>query len=283
MKNNDLIIDIGMHKGEDTDYYLRKGFTVVGVEADPNLTAHCRDRFADEIRDSRLSIVEGAIVPPDYRGEEVVFFKNRRSVFGTINTDWAQRNFRLGAPSTQIQVPVIDMPELLRSYGTPFYMKVDIEGTDLVCVQYLKDADEKPDYISFESDKISLSGISNEISVLQGLGYESFMAVQQATIFRLTDEISDTETYRFEGGSSGPFGPWLAGEWVSGEALLEIYRGVFEQYRRFGDDTMWATSRPFRVAGALILRLAGIALPGWYDTHARHSSVSGKSAAPPFD
>ncbi len=221
-------------------------------------------------------------MPPDYRGEEVVFFKNRRSVFGTINADWAQGNDRIGAASSQIRVPVIDMSELLRSYSSPFYMKVDIEGMDLDCVQYLKDADEKPDYISLESDKTSLSGIANEISVLQGLAYDSFMAVQQATIFRLTHKISDTETYRFESGSSEPFGPWLAGEWVSGEALLEIYRGVFEQYRRFGDDTVWANTLPLRVARAFFLRLTGIALPGWYDTHARHSSVSGKSAAPPF-
>ncbi len=282
MKSSELIIDIGMHKGEDTDYYLRKGFTVLGVEADPDLAAHCRDRFAEEIRARRLSIVEGAIVPPDYRGEEVVFFKNRRSVFGTINADWVRRNDWIGAASSQIRVPVIDMSELLGRHGSPFYMKVDIEGTDLVCVQYLQDNDEKPDYISLESDKTSLAGIENEISALQDLGYDSFMAVQQAKIFRLTDEISDTETYRFESGSSGPFGPWLAGEWVSGETLLEIYRGVFEQYRRFGDDTVWAKTLPLRVARALFLRLTGIALPGWYDTHARHSSVSGRRAAPSF-
>jgi len=28
-----LIIDVGMHKGYDTEFYLRKGFRVVAVEA----------------------------------------------------------------------------------------------------------------------------------------------------------------------------------------------------------------------------------------------------------
>ena len=32
-----IIFDIGMHCGEDTDFYLKKGFTVVGVEANPEL------------------------------------------------------------------------------------------------------------------------------------------------------------------------------------------------------------------------------------------------------
>ena len=35
-KHADLIYDVGMHRGEDTAFYLRKGFRVVAVEADQN-------------------------------------------------------------------------------------------------------------------------------------------------------------------------------------------------------------------------------------------------------
>jgi len=35
--NKNLIIDVGVHQGEDTEYYLKKGFCVVGIEADPQL------------------------------------------------------------------------------------------------------------------------------------------------------------------------------------------------------------------------------------------------------
>jgi hypothetical protein len=35
--DGNLIYDFGMHDGADTDYYLRKGFRVVAVEADPLL------------------------------------------------------------------------------------------------------------------------------------------------------------------------------------------------------------------------------------------------------
>ncbi len=31
-KHDDLLYDVGMHKGEDTDYYLKKGFKVIGIE-----------------------------------------------------------------------------------------------------------------------------------------------------------------------------------------------------------------------------------------------------------
>ena len=32
-----LIFDIGFHKGEDTLFYLLKGYRVIAVDADPNL------------------------------------------------------------------------------------------------------------------------------------------------------------------------------------------------------------------------------------------------------
>jgi 16S rRNA A1518/A1519 N6-dimethyltransferase RsmA/KsgA/DIM1 with predicted DNA glycosylase/AP lyase activity len=57
-----LIFDIGLHQGEDTEFYLEKGFEVVAFEADPVLADQCRRKFSDQIADQRLVIVEGAIV-----------------------------------------------------------------------------------------------------------------------------------------------------------------------------------------------------------------------------
>ncbi|HKF56732.1 MAG TPA: hypothetical protein VKJ45_14845 [Blastocatellia bacterium] len=35
--NAQLIYDVGPHLGEDTDFYLQKGFTVVAIKANPAL------------------------------------------------------------------------------------------------------------------------------------------------------------------------------------------------------------------------------------------------------
>ena len=55
-----------MHKGEDTHYYLLKGFDVVAFEADPNLVQFSKRRFKKEIDQKRLIIIEGAIVPENF-------------------------------------------------------------------------------------------------------------------------------------------------------------------------------------------------------------------------
>ncbi len=33
--NKSLIIDVGMHTGRDTEFYLKKGFEVIAIEANP--------------------------------------------------------------------------------------------------------------------------------------------------------------------------------------------------------------------------------------------------------
>ena len=48
-KYDDLIYDVGLHKGEDAEFYLRKGFRVVAFEADPDLIAFCRERLKEFI------------------------------------------------------------------------------------------------------------------------------------------------------------------------------------------------------------------------------------------
>src|SRR5439155_903845 len=50
----DLVFDVGVNNGEDTAHYLRRGFRVVGVDANPEMVAFCERRFEDDIRTRRL-------------------------------------------------------------------------------------------------------------------------------------------------------------------------------------------------------------------------------------
>jgi hypothetical protein len=42
-KHADLVYDVGMNRGEDTEFYAKKGYQVVGFESDP--LDQCRKRF----------------------------------------------------------------------------------------------------------------------------------------------------------------------------------------------------------------------------------------------
>src|SRR5258705_8559783 len=52
-----LIMDLGAHNGDDTAYYLQKGFRVVAVEANPLLAEQVENRFQKEGRRGRLTVL----------------------------------------------------------------------------------------------------------------------------------------------------------------------------------------------------------------------------------
>jgi FkbM family methyltransferase len=286
-KHADLIFDVGLHRGEDTAFYLAKGFRVVAIEANPELVSLCRARFAAFIDQGKLHIVEGAIVDPANVAPDqktVTFYKNETGTsWGTVCSEWAERNERMGTEVRTLHVPILDFAAVLAEFGIPHYMKVDIEGCDLLCLKTLRKFVARPDYISFESDKVSFASIQHEFDLLSELGYEEFQAVEQFGIppghkppfpAREGEFVEQT----FELGSSGLFGAELPGKWMSRSAILRLYRMIFAGYRLLGDDGImyqWqfrGASRLRRLVKRLLEIATGATVPGWYDTHARLST-----------
>ena len=126
-KNPNLIYDVGMHRGQDTDFYLKKGFRVIGFEANPENAAFCRERFAAAIESGDLIIVEGAITEffaTDESGKTVKFYRNENhSLWGSTADDWAYRNEVMGTSNEVIEVAAVNFTKCLEKYGIPFYLK----------------------------------------------------------------------------------------------------------------------------------------------------------------
>ena len=61
MSTKPLIYDFGMHNADDTEIYLRKGFRVVAIEADPSLCEQARKRLSEHVASGELVVVNKAI------------------------------------------------------------------------------------------------------------------------------------------------------------------------------------------------------------------------------
>ena len=280
-KHDDLIYDVGLHKGEDTDFYLKKGFRVIAFEADPALVAACQERFARAIEDQRLVIVPGAIVKPaaaDGGTRKVSFYHNRdNSVWGTVDPSWARRNEQLGTRNEVIEVDAVDFAACIRRCGMPYYMKIDIEGADLVCLETLLGFDCRPTYVSLESEAASFTKLREELDLLERLGYTEFAAVQQEEIeLQVQPQPAREGTYvahRFEEGSSGLFGRDLPTPWESRAEIEKRFRKILVLCRLFGGHSILRRVRGGRKLLGFLRRRVGRPLPGWYDTHARLPSA----------
>lgn len=272
MIRRDLVFDLGMHRGEDTAFYLAKGFRVVGFEADPALAELCRTRFSAAIRTGNVEIIEGAIAPQSSSGR-IAFYKNpQKTVWGTIDSDWVERNKRFGRNAIRIEVPVVDLSAAFQAHGIPHYIKIDIEGADHAVLDALRALPERPRFLSIESEKVSFTKLEAELSLLRSLGYKRFAAVQQAGIGQSKVIVRDLEgnrvEFEFEEGASGVFGDDIA-EWRSFEECLQQYRTIFKLYRWFGDQPLIAGVPGGRLIRSVTRRwIVRGPLPGWYDTHA---------------
>lgn len=246
---SDTIFDLGLHRGEDTDYYLKKGFRVVAVEANHKLAAHCRSRFAAEISKGSLTIIEGAIAPPS-AGDNVTFYLNpNSSIWGTLYIDRAQKWAETqGTGIAPCIVRRIDLGEMFLTYGVPHYLKVDLEGADELVYDALHALDQRPQFVSLEK-------IGGCLKPLSDLGYHQFRIVTQGKIFgkqlKIRTRSGALLDYTFEEHASGPFGRDLDLPWAG----IDECKKQADKIKRLRD--FWKSDAP-----------KGQRFPAWYDTHA---------------
>lgn len=261
--NPELIFDVGAHVGEDSDFYLKLGYRVVAIEANPQLAENLNKRFADQVRDGRYTVINRAIGESD---AHITFYINKtNSVWGTAYPEWSKRNEGFGTTSEEITVQSMRFTDVIQNYGCPFYLKIDIEGADMLCVHALKEAGCRPKYISVESNKTSWKGLLDEFETLENLGYRKFKVVDQRT--HKDGSFPNVKgaliRHSFEEGATGPFGEATEGEWLTKEQAIRKYIGIFFIYKTIGDNTVLSKMlRHVPLVKRVLKRVS------WYDTHA---------------
>lgn len=211
-----MILDIGVHNGDDSAFYLAKGYRVLGVEANPALAARARERFAREIDDGRYRLIEAAIAP---RAGQIEFIVN------LDKDDWSSTDPKYGARDgtrhDRITVPAMVFEQVLEQAGSVHYLKCDIEGGDLDVLRGMLRSAARPRYCSFElHDSVYLS-------YLAVLGYNRFKIINQNLnwLVKLPSPAVEGRyvEHQFSAHTSGPFGEETPGTWMSLDETLEMH------------------------------------------------------------
>jgi len=272
----ELIYDIGMHDGDDSKFYLRKGFRVVAVEADPETCRATAERLPTFIATKQLTIVNRAIAPA--RGP-VTFYRSKTPGWGTIVDEWDADNAARGVPSEPITVEGITLADLVAEYGDAFYMKLDIEGMDRRALETLAETSVRPRYVSMETSFArdpSFEAVQGDFELLAKLGYDRFKIIDQVHV---EDQLSPDPPLagcfvpvRFTSGASGLFGEESPGPWLTRECALDEFARLIR--RKWLDIRLYRNMRYYLLYCKIMFRLTG-RYPnlGWYDIHAKHSTV----------
>jgi len=198
----DLIFDVGAHNGNDTAYYLSRGFRVVAIEAHPQYCCALYGRFRQAIAAGRLRVLNFAIA--ERPGLCALLESQKESQWSTIVPEVAASK---SGEFREIIVPALTFDYVFERFDTPYYLKVDIEGSELNVFRHLVD---RPKYISFET----CQDVFHILGILRNLEYSRYKLVNQ----RLIHE----ETIAW----SGPFGEDTPGQWVDDKVLEEQMRAI---------------------------------------------------------
>ncbi len=212
----DLIFDLGANQGEDTEFYLAKGFRVVGVEANPLLCNALREKLAGAIGEGRLVLLNTGIwtearTATFYVNEENDHWSSFDPAYGT----------RQGTRFHTLEIPCITVQDLFAQYGLPHYLKIDIEGADRLVLAQMRGMAAVPRYISVEEYG------PQAFRDLHALGYRRFKAVPQGDKRWAVPPNPPREGRyvhkSFSGRDSGLFGDELPERWVELEPALEWF------------------------------------------------------------
>jgi FkbM family methyltransferase len=212
---NKIVYDIGADRGCDTKNYLDLGYKVIAVDASPDNCNHLRNEFAQQIEQDDLIVVNRGIYDTSHK--EVDFYINPKdSSVGSFIQILASRMFSgsnkyksLYGVCKCVPVKIITLFDLIKTYGIPYYIKIDIEGFENTALLSLTE-DIKPKFISSEIFRIST------IKILGDLGYTKFRLIKQ--------DVS--------GKVSGLFGDHINNEWVS-------FDKVIDQFKSNRDKSIW--------------------------------------------
>ena len=216
---SDLIYDIGMHNGRDTAFYLAKGFKVLAVEASASYCELAKNNFATFIEKGQLTICNAALAEQE---GEVVFRKYKgHDDWSSVVPQWNDSMYK--EEYEEERVKAISIKNLIAQHGCPYYMKIDIEGSDHVALQGMLEVKERPQFVSVEL--LSVNNLKGRpdvdfleiLCLLRALGYTKFQIVDQSkhekTVCPKPSREGEYVDFKFDGYSSGLFGKELPNNW----------------------------------------------------------------------
>lgn len=180
-----LIVDAGFHKGEDTKFYLSKWYTVVAIDASPNLVERGKKYFKKYIDKNQLIILNNVISSLNHF--QVDFHIGKNTLWNSTSLAITNRENKF---LKTIQVPSITLLEVFKKYGVPYYCKIDLEGMDIEAISSLE-KDFLPKFISCELEcywpgtVFTTEDTLRTLFALKKLWYNRFKLINQGNLEEL--------------------------------------------------------------------------------------------------
>jgi FkbM family methyltransferase len=172
------VYDVGANNGDDTAYYLLKGYRVLAVEADPSLIPALEAGFAPDIARARLTLLNVALAPERKRAPFWICDEYR--LWNSFDYEIASR---LGRKCHAVEVECWPLRDIFSKYGIPYYLKLSLHGQEDFCLADLQ-PEAAPAYVSLQFPT-DLERSDDILARLAEIGYHGFKLIDQRTYTQL--------------------------------------------------------------------------------------------------
>lgn len=205
VRPGDLCFDVGASYGNWTETFLKLGARVVSVEPQKIPARFLRRKFSDKI-----ILITKAL--GSKKGTQKMFVSNATAL-SSLSKDWVNkvklRRYRSVEWNGEIEIEIITLDELIKSYGTPNFCKIDVEGYEL---EVFKGLSQPIPMLSFEFTIPEFT--SNAIECI----------IHLRSIGEIECNYSPFETFDF-----------ALEKWLSSTDFLKIFPKLESENCRYGD------------------------------------------------
>lgn len=203
-----IIYDFGANEGQNLNYYLTKADLVVAVEANPILTNKIKEEFQIQIKEGKLIVINNCLVDKEIH-EEVNFYLN--------NLDSGLSSFiapHINSSDYEIiKVNPITYSEIVGKFGTPYYVKIDLEGLDNVIINSILQSKIIPIHLSFENSVDYTKDIIHSLSDFKSFNLVSFY--NYSTVYGKNPHKT-----------AGPFDNDIKSPWLDKENISQLIKQI---------------------------------------------------------
>lgn len=164
-----LIFDVGANKGEVTKKFIDKGAKVLAIE--PQKEISVGDNFNGVLAIENICLSD--------KIEKIIFFKgdSKHSTISTCLKEW--KNDHPTTKWTEIVVKTNTLDNLIKKYGYPTYIKIDVEGFE---DKVLFGLNSKIDFISLEFTQGFKESFYNCMKQVEKLGFKELITFEKKKI-----------------------------------------------------------------------------------------------------
>jgi len=205
----DSIYDLGANNGQNLKYYLSKSKKVFALEANPVLVERIRKNFYSELSSGALTLINKCLTNVE-GGGYVDFYVNKYSSglsrFTPPNIH--PEDFRV------IQIEQITYGELVKRYGRPDMVKIDLEGYDKIVIDYMIENGLLPPYLQFENCGIDV------IEKLEALHFYKCWNIVAQYNRRIIYKKSNSSAV------SNPINGDIVSPWLDSISIIHLYKNI---------------------------------------------------------